>query len=237
MPLSVGLTVIGIGGWQDDAAVWRGWLVDMNPVLSGFLMGAGLTGLAWFLQAKWGELGAYFQAGRQFTLGEKPGANKDRSATTDDDGETRIKSSAVLLPQAANEEADCEPTKPSPAETPNREDREWCSLGPRALCELVHERTHVAGRAILKPYVGRWLEIRGAVEDVHDEIDKVVVQVKLVDGMRVRISMESGREDYLFALVKGDQFAGRGKLKSVRTMPGVDAMLGMVSLQEGEAIF
>ena len=53
--LSVASTFIGLGGWSDDAATWRGWIEGMNPVLAGFLMGAGATGIFAFVVARWGH--------------------------------------------------------------------------------------------------------------------------------------------------------------------------------------
>ena len=50
--ISVVTALVGIGGWQDDTRVWIGWFANMNPTLSGFLMGAGATGIAVFILVK-----------------------------------------------------------------------------------------------------------------------------------------------------------------------------------------
>ena len=206
--VSIFSTLLGIGGWPDDAATWHGWIRGMDPVLAGFLMGVGLTSLAFSLLVRWGVTSNESQRTGQDPLTRNPG------------------------PAPTN--AESKPVKdPQPQPGLMQRDRKPCPLTPLELIELARSRdTDLERSIVFESFQSNWFTFSGVVKDVEDRAGWFCVSILLPDdNLTVYLDMNTdlySRKDF-GNLRKGDQLEVEGRFKSV-------SVNGLIFLGDGELI-
>ena len=206
--VSIFSTLLGIGGWPEDAATWHGWINGMNPVLAGFLMGVGMTSLAFFLLVRWGVTSNESHRTGQNSLTHDPG------------------------PAPLKVEPESEKDLQSQPKAPQR-DRKWCPLTPLELIELARSRnTDLERDVVFESFRDTWFRFGGVVDDVEDRIDCFCVSILLPDdNLTVYSNMNTdlySKKDFL-DLKKGDRLKVEGRFNSA-------SVNRLVFLSDGELI-
>ena len=202
----------------------------MSPVLSGFLMGAGSFGLIAFALAKWGE---------RTSATRSRGVEQTSSTLSSSDAQGRQRPQ----PNAA-------PATPKPVSHPDddatigdlaqrgtrrADGRVWCPKSPPELCALVVGKTDIQADLVIQPYAGTWLEAKGKVSAVRDQVDVVAVGVDVgASGITIYVRLVKTKKNlaHVSALSPGDAFAGIGKLDSV----SAGSLAKIVHLRDGEIV-
>jgi hypothetical protein len=83
--------------------------------------------------------------------------------------------------------------------------------------------THMEGKRLVAPYVGRWMEVEGKVDDVRDSTGFVQVAFERVTGQAMTLMYFRGKEwrQRVELLRRGDHLRVQGRINGVEAW-GVD---------------
>lgn len=96
-------------------------------------------------------------------------------------------------------------------------------LTPKELLALVKGHTSITANTLLKPHKGRRHYVRGIVEDVRDQVDRVHVGLKGVDEVSFALWFKKRwQKDILEKLRQGDEISATGILRHVSNHIGLD---------------
>jgi len=98
-------------------------------------------------------------------------------------------------------------------------DREQCKLSPKELVRLFRQGgTEFQGQGLVKPYIGQWREVVGAVIQISQANDVVLAVVCTdPDGVRLDLFFDpSAWAERLQGVMAGDQIRAFGRVRSVQ---------------------